>query len=370
MLTPHVRSMTEKQKTRRRAPARRQKSTQKSTQIPSGALVNLALQGGGSHGAYTWGVLDALLEDGRIAFDGISGTSAGAMNAVVLADGFVRDGRDGARQSLEKFWRSVSRAAHSSPIRRSPMSMFFGDWNLDTSPAFVAFDLMSRLVSPYEFNPMNVNPLRDLLDENVDFDRVRHASDISLFVSATNVHTGKVKVFRGGDVTVDSVMASACLPHLFQAVVIDDVPYWDGGYAGNPVLFPFHDSCSTSDLLLVQTSPIARNSTPSSAREILDRMNEISFNSALLQELRAIEFVDRLIDKGALDEEEYRRVRLHRIDGGEALEPLRASSKMNAEWTFFVHLKNLGREAAAEWLDRHIDKVGRESSLPIGSVFK
>ncbi|MFT5485280.1 MAG: NTE family protein [Paracoccaceae bacterium] len=353
--------MTEKQKTRRRAPARRQKS--------STSLVNLALQGGGAHGAFTWGVLDALLEDGRIVFDGISGTSAGAMNAVVLADGLVRDGRDGARQSLEKFWRAVSRAAHTSPIRRSPMSVFFGDWNLDTSPAFMAFDMMSRLVSPYEFNPLNVNPLRDLLDETVDFDRVRHCGDVSLFISATNVHTGKVKVFKGADVTVDSVMASACLPHMFQAVVIDEVPYWDGGFAGNPVLFPFHDSCNTADLLLVQTSPIARKSTPNSAREILDRMNEISFNSALLQELRAIEFVDRLIDQGVLDDKRYRQVHLHRIDGGEALEPLRASSKLNTEWPFFVHLRDLGRDAAAEWLDRYVEKVGRESSLPIASVF-
>lgn len=354
--------MTEKQKTRRRAKPRQPKST--------GHLVNLALQGGGAHGAYTWGVLDALLEDGRIAFDGISGTSAGAMNAVVLADGIARDGRDGARQSLETFWRAVSRAAQTSPIRRSPLSVYFGDWNLDTSPAFVAFDLMSRLVSPYEFNPLNVNPLHDLLAENVDFERVRNCGAISLFISATNVHTGKVKVFRGADVTVDSVMASACLPHLFQAVVIDDVPYWDGGFAGNPVLFPFHNSCSTSDLLLIQTSPIARESTPSSAREILDRMNEISFNSALLQELRAIEFVDRLIDKGILDDDHYRQVRLHRIDGGDALAPLRASSKLNTEWPFFVHLRDLGREAAAEWLDRHAGKVGRESSLPIASVFK
>lgn len=354
--------MTEKQATRRRTRPRQKK--------PARALVNLALQGGGAHGAFTWGVLDALLEDGRIAFDGISGTSAGAMNAVVLADGFVRDGRDGARASLEKFWRAVSRAAHTSPLRRSPMSVYFGDWNLDTSPGFMAFDLMSRLVSPYEFNPMNVNPLRDLLDENVDFDRVRHSGDISLFISATNVHTGKVKVFRGEDVTVDSVMASACLPHMFQAVVIDDVPYWDGGFAGNPVLFPFHNSCSTSDLLLIQTSPIIRKSTPSSAREILDRMNEISFNSALLQELRAIEFVDRLIDKGVLDDDRYRQVRLHRIDGDKGLEPLRASSKLNTEWPFFVHLRDLGRDAAAQWLDRHADKVGRESSLPIASVFR
>lgn len=355
--------MTQKQATKARAKPRRRKSA------PRNLTVNLALQGGGAHGAFTWGVLDALLEDGRIAFEGVSGTSAGAMNAVVLADGFARDGRDGARESLEKFWRSVSRVAHASPLQRSPVNVFFGDWNLDTSPTFMAFDLMSRLVSPYEFNPLNINPLRDLVAENVDFERLHKSGDMSLFISATNVHTGKVKVFNGAEVTVDSVMASACLPHLFQAVVIDDVPYWDGGFAGNPVLFPFHNACANSDLLLIQTNPIMRNSTPDTAREILDRMNEISFNSALLHELRAIEFVARLIDQGVLDKERYRQVRLHRIDGGEALEPLRASSKLNAEWPFFVHLRDLGREAAAEWLEQHADRVGRESSLSIASVF-
>lgn len=355
--------MTKKQTTGARAKPPRRLSS------PRNLTVNLALQGGGAHGAFTWGVLDALLEDGRIAFEGVSGTSAGAMNAVVLADGFARGGREGARESLEKFWRSVSRVAHASPLRRSPVNVFFGDWNLDTSPAFMAFDLMSRLVSPYEFNPLNINPLRDLVAENVDFDRLHDSGGMALFISATNVHTGKVKVFKGAEVTVDSVMASACLPHLFQAVVIDDVPYWDGGFAGNPVLFPFHNACVTSDLLLIQTNPITRNSTPDTAREILDRMNEISFNSALLHELRAIEFVDRLIDQGVLDKERYRQVRLHRIDGGEALEPLRASSKLNAEWPFFVHLRDLGREAAAEWLEQHADRVGRESSLSIASVF-
>ncbi len=355
--------MTQKKTTDTRAQPRRRKP--KSGSLP----LNLALQGGGAHGAFTWGVLDALLEDGRIAFEGISGTSAGAMNAVVLSDGLARDGRDGARGSLEKFWRAVSRAAHTSPIQRSPLNILFGDWNLDTSPTFMAFDLMSRLVSPYEFNPLNINPLRELVEENVDFGRLRNSGDISLFISATNVHTGKVKVFKGAEVTVDSVMASACLPHLFQAVVIDDVPYWDGGFAGNPVLFPFHSACATSDLLLIQTNPISRKSTPNTAREILDRMNEISFNSALLHELRSIEFVARLIDQGVLDKDRYSQVRLHRIDGGEALEPLRASSKLNAEWPFFVHLKNLGREAATEWLEQHADKVGKNSSLPIASVF-
>lgn len=333
------------------------------------APVNLALQGGGAHGAYTWGVLDKLLEDGRISFEGVSGTSAGAMNAAVLADGFASDGRDGARAALEAFWRAVSLAGSGSPIRRSPVDLFFGNWNLDASPAYVGFDLMSRLVSPYEFNPLNINPLKELLEENVDFDRVRACRDLKLFVSATNVQTGKVRVFTGAEISADSVMASACLPSLFQAVVIDGVPYWDGGFSGNPVLFPFHYTCKTNDLLLIQINPIERAATPTSAREIMNRMNEISFNSSLLKELRAIEFVARLVDQGALDGNVYSQVRLHRIDGGEALADLQASSKLNAEWAFFVYLRDCGREAAAAWLDLHADKVGVESSLPIRSMF-
>lgn len=334
------------------------------------ALVNVALQGGGAHGAFTWGVLDRLLEDGRIGFEGISGTSAGAFNAVVLADGFAEDGRDGARAALDRFWRAVSDAGRASPVQRSPLDQFFGNWSLDASPAYLTFDLLSRLVSPYTANPLNINPLQRLIEAQVDFDRVRNCGQLKLFVSATNVHTGKVRVFTGDEITADSVMASACLPHMFQAVVIDDVPYWDGGFSGNPALFPFHRACRTDDLLLIQINPIERRSTPNTAREILNRMNEISFNSSLLKELRAIEFVARLIDMGMLDRESYSQVRLHRIDGSETLDELNASSKLNAEWAFFAHLRDIGRDAASGWLDRHADKVGRESSLPIRSVFE
>ncbi|MEX2454562.1 MAG: patatin-like phospholipase family protein [Rhodospirillaceae bacterium] len=334
------------------------------------APVNLALQGGGAHGAYTWGVLDRLLEDGRISFEGISGTSAGAMNAVVLADGLASGGADGGRAALEKFWRAVSLAGQVSPIRRSPVDVFFGNWNLDASPAYVALDLMSRLVSPYAFNPLNINPLKDLIEACVDFDRVGHCDAIKLFISATNVQTGKVKIFSGAEVTADAVMASACLPYLFQAVIIDDVPYWDGGFSGNPVLFPFHHSCTADDILLIQINPIERSSVPGTAREILDRMNEISFNSSLLLELRSIEFVDRLVAQGVLDPARYSRVRLHRIDGGDALAALQASSKLNTEMAFFLFLRDLGRDAADAWLETDADKVGRESTLPLGTVLK
>lgn len=332
-------------------------------------MVNVALQGGGAHGAFTWGVLDRLLEDGRIDFEAISGTSAGAMNAVVVADGFMRNGPDGARQALQDFWQAVSREGAKSPIQRSPINVFMGDWSLDTSPGYLFFDHLSRLASPYDLNPLNYNPLRDLLEAQVDFDRITAGNKIKLFVSATNVHTGRVRVFTCGEITPDVVMASACLPFMFQAVEIDGVPYWDGGYMGNPVLFPFFNSCASSDVVLVQLNPIERKTTPRTVREILNRVNEITFNSSLLKELRAIEFVARLIDGGKLDPADYKQVLLHRIDAVEEMAALSASSKLNAEWAFLVHLRDIGRAAASRWLDRHYDRIGEGSSVDIRSFF-
>ncbi len=331
--------------------------------------VNVALQGGGAHGAFTWGVLDRVLEDGRIDIEAISGTSAGAMNAVVLADGYATGGADGAREALERFWQAVSREGSKSPIQRSPFDIFWGNWSLDHNPAYLIFDVMSRLVSPYQFNPLNINPLRDLLEAEVDFDRVRHCQDVKLFLSATNVHTGRVKVFGTKEVTSDVVLASACLPFLYQAVEIDGVPYWDGGYMGNPVLYPFFYDCVSPDVLLVQINPIERMETPQTAREILNRVNEITFNGSLLKELRAVEFVTRLIDSGKLDATEYTRVYLHLIEGGEAMRPLSSSSKVNAEWAFLTHLRDIGRSAADVWLDENFERLGKESTADLHALF-
>ncbi len=338
--------------------------------MKSTKMINLALQGGGSHGAYTWGVLDRLLEDGQIGVEAISGTSAGAMNAVVMADGLVAGGIDGARQALKDFWESVSRAARNSPIQRSPINMFMGDWSLDNSPSYVWSDLLSRVVSPYEMNPLNINPLRDLLTEQVDFDRVHTCDSVKLFVSATNVHTGRVRVFTDGEISVDAVMASACLPFLFQAVEIDGVPYWDGGYMGNPVLFPFFNACASSDVLLVQINPIERRETPRTAREILNRVNEITFNSSLMKEFRAIDFVSRLVEDGKLDPAHYKQVLLHEIDAGDEMRRLAASSKVNAEWQFLMHLHDLGRAAASGWLDTCYAEVGVRSTVDVHSLFE
>jgi NTE family protein len=331
---------------------------------------NLALQGGGAHGAFTWGVLDRLFEDGRIEIAAISGTSAGAMNAVAAADGLVRAGPDGAREALEHFWSTMSERARFSPIQRTPLDMLMGNWSLDRSPSYHVFDALTRMLSPYQLNPLNLNPLRDVLEACIDFDRVRSCNMMKVFVSATNVETGRVKVFDRTRLDADMVMASACLPFLFQAVEIDGVPYWDGGYMGNPSLFPFHAGSDASDIIVVQINPIERRGAPRTAQDILNRINEISFNGSLLKELRAIDFVDRLIEEGKLSDTDYRQTRVHVIENQDALKPLGASSKLNAEWRFLTHLRDIGRATASAWLERNLQNVGERSTVDLRAMFQ
>jgi NTE family protein len=285
------------------------------------------------------------------------------MNGVVVAEGLVEGGREKARRQLENFWRSVSLEALASPIQRSPFDVFMSRWSLDHNPTLAWFDAFTHSVSPYVFNPLNLNPLRDLLLQEVDFARVQACRRMQVFICATSVRTGLARVFTGRDVTVDAVMASACLPHLFQAVEIDGEPYWDGGFAGNPSLTPFIKSCASSDVVLVQINPVVRPSTPKTPREILDRMNEISFNTSLLKDLAQIEFINKALRDGHLTGRGYRPIHIHRIGGDGAFAMLSASSKLNAEWAFLSHLRDLGRDAAQVWLDRHFDDIGRASTL-------
>ncbi|GGY05954.1 alpha/beta hydrolase [Litchfieldella qijiaojingensis] len=332
--------------------------------------VNLALQGGGAHGAFTWGVLDHILEDGRLQIAGVSGTSAGAMNAVALADGFTRNGPEGGRAALDHFWRSMSEAARSSPLRRMPIDVLMGNWGFENNPVYHALGALSRMSSPYQLNPMNINPLRDLVERSIDFGMVRACSAFKLFISATNVETGKVKVFPREALTADMVMASACMPHLYQAVEIDGVPYWDGGYMGNPSLFPFHGKTGTDDVVVIQINPIERKGAPRTPMEIQDRINEISFNGSLLKELRAIDFVDRLIRQGKLSPDDYRQVRVHIIENQAELKPLGASSKMNVEWEFLTKLRDLGRATATRWLDENFESIGHRGTVDLREMFQ
>ena len=332
-------------------------------------MIELALQGGGAHGAFTWGVLDRLLEDDRIMIEAICGTSAGAMNAVVVADGLDTGGKEGARQALKKFWSEVSKAGESSPFKRTWIDRLLGRWTLDFSPGYIFFEALSRLLSPYQINPLNINPLRDLVSSLVDFEHVRHAEGIKLFVIATNVRTGKKKVFHRQEMTVDMVMASACLPLAFQAVEIDGEAYWDGGYMGNPSLFPLVNDTQSRDIVIVQINPIVREELPRSAPEILNRINEITFNATLIKEVRAIAILKKLIAAEKLEDQLYKDALFHRINADSELKSLGVSSKFNTEWAFLEHLHDVGYRTTSAWLDKNFDDLGKRSTLDIDSVY-
>jgi NTE family protein len=329
-------------------------------------LIDLALQGGGAHGAFTWGVLDRLLEEPRLRIEGISGTSAGAMNAAVLAHGHLAGGAAGAKAALEEFWRRVSRAATFSPFRRTPLDMLMGRWTLDSSPIFLAFDLAARMFSPYDVNPRGANPMRDILMECVDFARLAQ-SPIRLFVTATNVRTGRGRVFRNAELTSNVLLASACLPTLFQAIEIDGEPYWDGGYVGNPTITPLVRECVSSDTILVQVNPVERPGTPRTAREILDRLNEVSFNSPLMKELRMIAVLRQVANAGDCEGARWAGMRIHRIASA-MMTDLGSSSKLNAEWEFFGMLREEGRRCAQAFLSEQMDNLGRRSTLDLDAL--
>jgi NTE family protein len=330
--------------------------------------INLALQGGGAHGAYTWGVLDCLLQDDRLDFEAISGASAGAMNAVALAEGLMGGGREGACRKLHDFWLSVSQEGALTPIQRKLFDAYFGAFAFTSAPAYFWFEALTYFASPYELNPLNLNPLRDHLAEVFDFEKLRSSDGVELLIAASNVFTGKGKIFHRRDLTADHVMASACLPRLFQAIEIGGVPYWDGGYAGNPPLWPLFYQTRAEDVIIVQINPIERHETPRTARDILNRIDEITFNTPLLGELRAVNFVNKLIDEGRLRRGEYKRMRLHRIGGDGALERFGAATKLDTSWPFLTRLRDLGRRSAREWLDRHFDDIGVRGTLDLPST--
>jgi NTE family protein len=337
--------------------------------MPGTKRINLALQGGGSHGAFAWGVLDRLLEDERIEIDGVCGTSAGAMNAAVLAYGLTIGGKAGARAKLREFWTRVGEVARYSPLQPSWLDKAASPGNMDHSPLWLMFDAMVRFMSPYQFNPGNVHPLRDVLMEVVDFERLRRESAVRLFTCAANVKTGRIRVFECREMCIEAVLASACLPFMFQAVEVDGEHYWDGGYMGNPPIFPLIYNCESRDVVLVMINPIVVDEVPKTAQAIYDRINTLSFNSSLMREMRAINFVTRLVESGFDDGGRLKRMLIHCVDAEDEMRKLGVSSKLNAQWDFLMWLHQLGRERAGAFLEAHFDKIGRESSTDIGARF-
>ncbi len=337
--------------------------------------INLALQGGGSHGAFTWGVLDKLLEDGRLDVEGICATSAGTMNACCFAYGKHEGGPDKAREVLHDFWYKVHKSGERfSPIRHSPWDNTFGDeiWRIENSYGYMMFDLITRMVSPYQYNPFDFNPLRDVLEDTINFESLRKCDSTKLFISATHVATGKVRVFNAPQMDIDVALASACLPYLFKAVDIEGEDFWDGGYVGNPALYPLFYETHTRDMLIVHINPIERHETPTTAPDIMNRINEISFNSSLLQEMRAIAFVKKLLELDMLKDEHrdhFKNVLVHSIRADQAMSDLSVSSKLDSSWEFLTYLRDLGRKNMEEWLDKNFDKIGKEDSVDLDQEF-
>jgi NTE family protein len=330
--------------------------------------INLALQGGGAHGAFTWGVLDHLLEDGRLAVEGISGTSAGAVNAVMLADGLRRGGAEEARKRLDDFWQAASLGGDLPAVQRAVLNRLFSLLPGEGSPTFDWLNAWSKYLSPYDLNPLNINPLKDLIERFVDFEGLR-TDTRQIFIAATNVQTGRLHIFPHDKISAEAVMASACLPAVFRAVEIDGVSYWDGGYLGNPVLYPFFRSTDSEDVLIVQINPLVRKKIPTTTRDIMGRVNEITFNSSLLAELRAIEFVNRQIDQGRLPhgtgENEYRRINVHRIVLEGLGERFASAANLRNDYESFQLLRKLGQRAARRFLEKHYEDVGARSSIDL-----
>ncbi|MFN4115507.1 MAG: patatin-like phospholipase family protein [Inhella sp.] len=328
--------------------------------------LDLALQGGGSHGAFTWGALDALLEANRFRLTGISGTSAGAMNAALMAAGFSQGGVAGAREALRRFWTAVGgvAACWGAPPSELPGWAF----NRSQWPGYALWESWLRLWSPYQFNPLNLDPLRDILQAQLDLRALRR-SPIKVFVTATSVRTGQARVFSGDELGIDALLASACLPLQAQTVVIDGEPYWDGGYAGNPAIWPLVYGTPTHDVLLVQINPREYVGIPRTAAQIADRVNEISFNASLVAELRAIAFVQKLVREHRVDPSRYKDLRLHRVADDAGLRPYDASSKLNTDPRLLRQLFELGRAAALAWLRRDAEWVGKASSVDIGEAY-
>jgi NTE family protein len=333
--------------------------------------INLALQGGGAHGAFAWGVIDRLLEEDELEIDGIVGTSAGAMNAAATAYGISIGGSAGGREVLRNFWKKTSDAARYSPLQALPWEKMMNPkgGNLEHSPGYIITDFLSRMFSPYQLNPTNQNPLKKVLESVIDFDAIHKADKVKLFICASNVMTGRIKVFDKQHVTVDAVLASACLPFMFQAVEINGEHFWDGGYMGNPPLYPLFYNTDTRDIMIVQLNPINIPELPTTAPQILDRINTLSFNSSLMREMRAIHFVTKLIDSGFTDDGKLNRIFIHTIDGEDLLGHLGVSSKLNADWDFLMHLFENGRENCERFLSAHWNKIGVESSTNIEEKF-
>ena len=347
------------------------------TKTSAKKIINLALQGGGAHGAFTWGTLDRLLEEDNIEIEGITATSAGSVNACALAYGMQlgkqKNGRKKAQETLHNVWEQIYKAGAFYTPAPAPLSMEpFLSWNMDYSPAYFFFDSLTRMFSPYQLNPLNINPLRDVLNKSLDFKEIRKCSCIKLFISATHVKTGKVCIFNTPEIDLDVVMASACLPFMFKAVEIEGEHYWDGGYMGNPALYPLFYNTKSRDIMIVHINPMVREDLPVTAPEIMNRVNEISFNSSLIKEMRAISFVKKLLGYDMLKEKyrkDFKDVLVHSIRSDDVMNNFSVASKFNSSWDFLTYLRDAGRQSMETWLSNHYDDLNENDTVDLNEEF-
>ena len=333
---------------------------------PHQRLVSIAIQGGGAHGAFSWGVMDRLLEDGRFVIEGMTGTSAGGMNAVATAQGLMRGGPEQARVELRNFWQEISNSGkHSSLNHPGPLDRMMGKHTMYNSFGFMMFDFLSRIFSPYELNPMGYDPLEATIEKCFDFESLQKYQGCKLFLCATHVASGKLQVFNLQELKKECLLATACLPTIHNAVKVNGEYYWDGGFVGNPVFFPLIYNCTSPDIIFIQLNPMTREKLPTTSREISDRLNEITNNASVIREMRAIHLISKLIDDGLLDKNRMKRVHMHVIQHEETFRDLGWSSKLNTDWNFLTYLFEQGRMAADRWIKDHFDKVGQKSSLSI-----
>lgn len=326
--------------------------------------IALALQGGGSHGAFTWGVLEALLADGRLEIEGLSGTSAGGMNAAALVQGLIRDGNRGGAEALERYWRGVHElGSQLAPMLLDPIGKMLGDYNLRTS----MYSMMAAMIrpvldqcSPYVLNPTNADPFRTFAEQFFDFQAIQRSDRHRLFLAATHVETGKIKVFTNEELTIDALMATACLPTLFQAVQVEGEYYWDGGFIANPAIYPLINECTAKDIVVVQLTKARCPHVPKERQHIMERFSEITFNSCLIREIRAIYFMTRLIDEGKVRDPGIRRINLHIIRDDSLFQPLTHTSALNTDWDFLNFLRHAGHKCGERWIRESFDKLGMD----------
>jgi NTE family protein len=336
---------------------------------PKQKSISIGMQGGGAHGAFTWGVLDYLLEDGRLNIEGASGTSAGGMNCLALAQGMAEGGKEGARKSLHRYWKILSEKSKKAGMAPTPLDNFVGGHGIGMNPLVSMMGQITKNFSPYEWNPKNKNMLEDLVKELFNFNKIANYEDLKVFLCATNVRTSKLKIFSGKEITPEAVLASACLPTLFQAVNIEGEDYWDGGFIGNPAIFPLIYNCATPDVLVILLTPQYRHNTPKTVSDIHWRMTELSLINTLTREMRAIQFVSKLIDDGIADKTKIKKVNMHLLENTQVFADLDHTSAMNSDWDFLTFLFEKGRETAGKWLEKNYDGIGERSTADLMEEF-